>query len=103
MPAYLTGTFRSRSFSLPQRFDPPGASWLCFAPLPSIGFRPSELFPRDQPWHLSMPAALMPLEHIAHHRADPDPSDGSRLQSLHPVERPTPDPAGLAPNGPLLS
>lgn len=46
---YLPDTIRSRSFSLPQRFHPLDASWLCFTPLPSTGFRPSELFPRDQP------------------------------------------------------
>jgi hypothetical protein len=35
VPAYLPGTIRSRSFSLPQRFHPLDTSWLCFTPHPS--------------------------------------------------------------------
>jgi hypothetical protein len=42
----LTDTFRSRSFTLPQRFDPTGASWLYFKPLPPIGFRDLQSFSR---------------------------------------------------------
>jgi hypothetical protein len=61
VPACLTDTIRSRSFSLPQRFEPARASWLCFAPHPPIGFRPPEPFPLGQPRHLSMPVALLPF------------------------------------------
>jgi hypothetical protein len=59
VPACLTDTIRSRSFSLPQRFNPSETSWLCFTPLPSIGFGPSELFPPSQPLRLSTPVALL--------------------------------------------
>jgi len=45
----LPDTFRSQGFSPSQRLHPLDASWLCFTPHPSTGFRPSELFPRDQP------------------------------------------------------
>jgi hypothetical protein len=58
-PAYLTDAFRSQGFSPSQRFDPTGASRLCFAPLPPIGFRPSELLPPGQPRCLSAPCALL--------------------------------------------
>lgn len=39
----LPDTVRSRRFSRPQRFAPTRPLWLCFAPLPPLGFRPSEL------------------------------------------------------------
>jgi hypothetical protein len=57
----LADTVRSQSFSLSQRFEPAWAWWLCFAPHPPIGFRPSELFPLGQPWHLSVLVALVPF------------------------------------------
>jgi len=57
---YLPDTFRSQGFSPSQRFDPINASWLCFAPHPSIGFRPSELFPYSQPLRLSTSIPLLP-------------------------------------------
>jgi hypothetical protein len=60
-PVYLAGAIRPQSFSLSRRFDPTWTSWLCFAPLPPMGFRPSELFPLNQPPHLSVPVALLPL------------------------------------------
>jgi hypothetical protein len=46
VPVCLTGTFRSQGFSPSQRFHPSSALWLCFKPLPSMGFllRPPELF-----------------------------------------------------------
>jgi hypothetical protein len=62
MPVYLADTLRPRSFSLPRRLDPTWTSWLCFAPLPPMGFRPSELFPLSQPQRLSVPVALLPLD-----------------------------------------
>ena len=34
----LTGTVRSQGFSPSQRFDPAWTAWLCFAPLPPMGF-----------------------------------------------------------------
>jgi hypothetical protein len=43
VPACLTGTIRSQSFSLSQRLDPHSSSWLCFTPHPLIGFLPPEL------------------------------------------------------------
>jgi hypothetical protein len=46
---------RSQGFSPSQRFSPTRASWPCFMPHPPIGFRPSELLPARQPWHLSTP------------------------------------------------
>jgi hypothetical protein len=61
VPVCLSDTVRSQGFSPSQRFEPARASWLCFAPHPPIGFRPSELFPLSQPEHLSMPVALLPF------------------------------------------
>jgi len=61
VPVYLADTVRPQSFSLSRRLDPTRASWLCFAPHPPVGFRPSELFPLSQPRHLSVPVALLPL------------------------------------------
>jgi hypothetical protein len=58
---YLANAFRPQGFSPSRRFDPTGAVWLCFAPLPPIGFRPSELFPPNQPRRLSTLVALLPL------------------------------------------
>ena len=58
---YLTAAFRSQGFSPSQRLHPLVASWLCFAPLPSIGFRPPELFPPSKPLRLSTPSALVPF------------------------------------------
>jgi len=58
---YLTNAFRPQGFSPSRRFAPTGAVWLCFAPLPPIGFWPSELFPPNQPWRLSTLVALVPL------------------------------------------
>jgi hypothetical protein len=49
MPVYRTDTIRSQSFSLSQRVYPTWTSWLCFAPHPPTGFRPSECFPLSQP------------------------------------------------------
>jgi hypothetical protein len=60
-PAYLTDAFRSQGFSPSQRFDPTGALRLCFAPLPPIGFRPSELLPPGQPRGLSALCAPLPF------------------------------------------
>jgi hypothetical protein len=60
-PAYLTDAFRSQGFSPSQRLDPTGALRLCFAPLPPIGFRPSELLPPGQPRRLSASCALLPF------------------------------------------
>jgi hypothetical protein len=57
----LTDAFRSQGFSPSQRLDPLEALWLCFAPLPSIGFEPSELFPLSQPLRLSAPDSLVPF------------------------------------------
>jgi hypothetical protein len=54
-------TIRPQSFSLSRRFDPTRTSWLCFAPLPPMGFWPSELFPLGQPRRLSAPVAPLPL------------------------------------------
>jgi hypothetical protein len=59
--AYLTDAFRSQGFSPSQRFDPTGASRLCFTPLPPIGFWPSELLPPGQPRDLSASCALLPF------------------------------------------
>jgi hypothetical protein len=42
---YLAHAFRSQGFSPSQRFDPDLASWLYFAPLPSIGFFAFRAFP----------------------------------------------------------
>jgi hypothetical protein len=55
----LTDAVRPQGFSPSRRFDPTGAVWLCFTPLPPIGFWPSELFPPNQPRRLSTPVALM--------------------------------------------
>jgi hypothetical protein len=48
-PVYLADTIRPQSFSLSRRFIPTWTSWLCFAPHPPMGFRPSEPFPLNQP------------------------------------------------------
>jgi UDP-N-acetylglucosamine 2-epimerase len=48
-PVCLTDTIRSQGFSPSQRLNPTSAVRLYFAPLPPIGFRPSELLPLDQP------------------------------------------------------
>jgi len=58
---YLADAFRPQGFSPSRRFPPTGAVWLCFTPLPPIGFWPSELFPLNQPWRLSTLVALLPL------------------------------------------
>jgi len=58
-PACLTGAIHSQGFSPSQRLNPTSTVRLCFAPLPPIGFWPSELFPFDQPWRLSTPTALL--------------------------------------------
>jgi hypothetical protein len=57
----LTNTIRSQGFSPSQRLNPTRASWLCFAPHPPIGFRPSKLFPLNQPFRLSTFVTLLPL------------------------------------------
>jgi hypothetical protein len=57
----LTDTVRPQGFSPSRRFDPARALWVCFAPLPPIGFGPSELFPRGQPRCLSASVAPLPL------------------------------------------
>jgi len=44
----LTDAIRPQGFPPSRRFDPARASWVCFTPLPPIGFWPSELFPRGQ-------------------------------------------------------
>jgi hypothetical protein len=62
VPVYLADTVRPQSFSLSRRFDPTWTLWLCFAPHPPMGFRPSELFPLSQPQRLSAPVALLPLD-----------------------------------------
>jgi len=61
VPVCLSGTFRSRGFSPPQRFHPARASWLCFTPHPPLGFRSSEPFPFGQPRRLSASRALLPF------------------------------------------
>jgi hypothetical protein len=58
-PVCLTDAVRSQGFSPSQRFFPTGTSRLCFAPHPSVGFGPPELFPLSQPSHLSVRLALM--------------------------------------------
>jgi len=50
---YLSCTIRSQGFAPSQRFAPVRALWLCFTPLPPIGFWSSELF--------SSPSAVIPL------------------------------------------
>jgi hypothetical protein len=45
-PVCLTDAIRSQGFSPSQRFDPTGASWLCFKPLPPIGFGGLQSFSR---------------------------------------------------------
>jgi hypothetical protein len=104
--AYLTDTFRSQGFSPSQRFDPTVALRLCFAPLPPIGFRPSELFPPGQPRCLSAPRALLPsgrqISRISQRRMASRPTRSlrnfhrPRLQSLDPTKHPTPNEARLA-------
>lgn len=69
----LTDTIRSRSFSLPQRFNPSETSWLCFTPLPSVGFGPPELFPPSQPLHLSAPVALLLFGRVTDDGTNPTP------------------------------
>lgn len=59
---FLADTIRPQSFSLSRRLDPTWTSWLCFAPHPPMGFRPSERFPLSQPRHLSVLVALLPLD-----------------------------------------
>jgi hypothetical protein len=57
----LTDAFRSQGFSPSQRLNPLETLWLCFAPLPSVGFKPPELFPLSQPLRLSTPDSLLPF------------------------------------------
>jgi hypothetical protein len=61
MPAFHTDTIRPQGFPPSRRFDPTWTLWLCFAPHPPMGFRPSEPFPLSQPRRLSAPVALLPL------------------------------------------
>jgi len=61
---YLSCTIRSQGFAPSQRFAPVRALWLCFTPLPPIGFRSSELFPLRQPRYLSVPVALLSLRQL---------------------------------------
>lgn len=58
----LVDAVRSQGFSPSQRFVPAWTLWPCFVPHPPIGFWPSELFPLGQPWHLTMPCTLLPLD-----------------------------------------
>jgi hypothetical protein len=58
----LSDTIRPQGFSPSRRFDPTRALWLCFAPLPPIGFKPSERSPLSQPSRLSACDALWPLD-----------------------------------------
>ena len=67
----LTDAFRSQGFAPSQRLNPPKALWLYFAPLPSIGFEPSELFPPSQPLRLSAPVSLMPFRLAATATGEP--------------------------------
>jgi hypothetical protein len=103
-PTYLTGAFRSQGFSPSQRLDPLWTSWLCFTPHPSPGFRPPELFPLDQPASpLGARCSLAvqePDRGTGPRSGHPHASD-LRLQSLDPVEHPSP--VGPKPSGPLLS
>jgi hypothetical protein len=66
-PVYLTDAFRSQGFPPSQRFDPTVASRLCFAPHPSIGFWPPELFPNGQRFSLSASPALLSLSQLFVH------------------------------------
>jgi hypothetical protein len=82
MPVCLAGNFRSQGFSPSQRLHPTIASWLCFKPLPSIGFWPSELLPLCQHRYLSTPLALMPLNHalpLSQVRSSCEPSRSSKI------------------------
>jgi hypothetical protein len=83
----LPNTFRSQGFSPSQRFHPARAVWLCFTPLPPIGFRSSELFPLSQPWCLSTLVPLLSFE--------PARVVSSKLVSPLP-------PSSSAPMGPVL-
>jgi hypothetical protein len=47
VPVCLTDTVRSQGFSPSQRFVPAGASWLCFTPLPPLGFMGLQSFFRS--------------------------------------------------------
>lgn len=67
---YLSCTIRSQGFAPSQRFAPVRALWLCFTPLPPIGFRSSELFPLRQPRYLSVPGALLSLRQRRHLSSD---------------------------------
>lgn len=59
----LSDTVRSQRFSRSQRFAPTCALWLCFAPHPPLGFRPSELSSTRTSRSISRcPHALWPLE-----------------------------------------
>lgn len=78
VPAYLTGTVRSQSFSLSQRFNPTGALRPCFMPQPPTGFSGLQSFSRpDQPQSLTAPVALVPLGRLPCRRTDAEPSSTS--------------------------
>jgi len=59
---YLPDTIRPQGFSPSRRFEPTWTLWLCFAPHPPMGFRPSELFPLNQPYRLLATVALLPSD-----------------------------------------
>jgi hypothetical protein len=94
-PDCLPDAFRSQRFSRSQRFDPTDALWLCFTPHPSLGFRPSELFPRRQPSCLSTRDALLSFLHAVT-PTEIDVTEQWRLQSVAPTTHSTPVPACLA-------
>jgi hypothetical protein len=116
--ACLTDAIRSQGFSPSQRFDPTGALWLCFKPLPPIGFHGLQSFSRRASRCTSRHTVLSCRSTAIH--AHPEPRSRAerrpflpasrrgvprrstqrtghwrpRLQSLGPTKRPTLD-AGL--------
>jgi len=52
-------TIRLQGFSPSWRLVPPRAFRACFIPVALVGFHPSELFPLEEPLHLSVPAAFL--------------------------------------------
>jgi len=95
----LTDAFRSQGFSPSQRLNPLDALWLYFAPLPSIGFEPSELFPLSQPLRLSTPSSLLPFGSPGdrNERTQFGTGYALRLQSLAPAEHSSPRRRSIEP------
>jgi hypothetical protein len=97
MPACLTDTIRSHSFSLSQRFEPTRTSWPCFMPHPPIGFlRRTEFFshPAGHPRRAPNTLLVMSWRRSSRRRI---PTPDQNTHSTHPTRRRHPTPLKMRP------